>query len=235
MRQMTIWQSISLLWTRFTPLESRLLSEIRSVLPEAARPLYEAQIAAVTRSQRVLKWNEVCYYRMKRRRVCWAGVPLFPCTDEMELAEVRFSVGGERFRATLFSISGHIFAFHMQPGGRDIAFTPWDDSPEVRLLDDPMREPTGQKKAADLLPAWSSFLNSHDRGRLGKWTLHDATTAYSVSLQHGEFLILAEREGDRFFLQRLDPPSDLLYFLDGHDGTPEAFFGTLDSLIGEND
>lgn len=228
---MTWWQYISLLWTKFTPLEKRLLAEVRSVLPEAARPIFDGQVSAITKSQRVLKWNEICYYRMKSRKVSWAGVPMFPCTDEMPLAEVRFKANGKRFKATLFSIEGHIFDFHVQPGARSIAFVPWDDSPKITLLDDPMRQPTGRKKSAVLAAAWSDFLARHANETFVDWTLNDADSAYSVSLEDGEFLILAEREGNEFILQRLEPASDRLFYLQSHDGTPEPLARDLETLL----
>ena len=201
------------------------------MLPETARPIFDAQVSAVTKSQRVLKWNEICYYRIKRWKVSWADVPLFPCTDEMEIAEVRFKVAGKRFKASLFSISGHIFDFHIQPGGRSIAFAPWEDTPKTRLLDDPMRQPTGHRKPAALLSVWADFLRKHGNDKFGEWTLNDAHSAYSVSLEEGEFLILADREGDEFVLQRLEPSSDQLFYLESHDGIPEPLSKDLESVI----
>jgi hypothetical protein len=228
---MTIFQYISLLWTRFTPLEKRLLAEVRAVLPEAARPIFDAQVSAVTKSQRVLKWNEICYYRIKRWKVSWSDVPLFPCTDEMELAEVRFKAAGKQFKATLGSVAGHIFDFRLQPGGRSVAFALWEDTPRTRLLDDPMRQSTGRRNPAALLPAWVDFVKRHENAQSGVWTLYNGDTAYSVSLETGEFRILAEREGDEFVLQRLEPPSDQLYYLESHDGIPEPLSKDLESVI----
>jgi hypothetical protein len=149
----------------------------------------------------------------------------------MALAEVRFKVNGKRFKATLFSIKGHIFDFHVQPGGRSIAFTPWDDSPKVTLLDDPMRQPIGRKKPALLPPAWTDFLARHSNETFVDWTLNDADSAYSISLEDGEFLILAEREGDEFILQRLEPASDKLFYLQSHDGTPEPLAKDLETVM----
>jgi hypothetical protein len=228
---MTFFQYVSLLWTRFTPLEQRLLAEVRGVLPEAARPIFDAQVAAINHSSRPLKWNEIYYYRKRRGKVFWADVPSFPCTDEMELAEVRFRAAGKRYKAVLSSIQGHISDFYIRPGGRLIAFAPWEDTPQTRLLDDPMRQPTGRKKLAALLPVWVEFLARHGNGQSGDWTLHDADSAYTVSLEDGMFLVLAEREGDEFVLQRLEPLSDELFYLASHYGTPEPLRKDLESVI----
>jgi hypothetical protein len=228
---MTIFQYISLLWIRFTPLEKRLLSEVRSVLPEEAKPIFDAQVSAITKCQRISKWNEISYYRMRGGKVSWEGVPLFPCTDEIEIAQVRFKSGGKRYKATLISIAGHIFEFRLQHGGRAVAFTPWESPPQTTLLDDPMRQPTGKRKPAVLLPAWADFLNKQGSSPCEGWTLYDETSTYSVSLDTGEFLILAEREGNKFVLQRIEPPSEHPYYLDSHDGTPELLSKSFEAVI----
>jgi len=174
---MTILHDISLLWTRFTPLEKRLFAEVRAVLPEAARPIFDAQVSAVTKSQRVLKWNEICYYRMKRGKVSWSDVPLFPCTDDMELAKVRFKADVKRFKAILGSVAGHIFDFRLQPGGRSVAFALWEDTPSTRLLDDPMRQPTGRSKRVHCCRLGSTFLR--DMGMVNR-----ESGLYTMEIRH---------------------------------------------------
>jgi hypothetical protein len=52
-----------------------------------------------------------------------------------------------------------------------------------------------------------------------------------VSLDTGEFLILAEREGDEYILQRLEPPSKQPYYLDSHGGTPELLLKGFETVI----
>lgn len=229
--KMTLLQYISLLWTRFTPLEERLLSEVRTVLPEVARPIFDAQVSAITNSTRLLKWNEILYYPKRRGKICWEAVPPFPCTDEMELAEVRFKAAGKGFKATLGAIHGHVFDLHIHPGGRQIAFAPWEGTPKSRLLDDPTRQSTSNKRPAVLLPVWNDFLNTHVAGKLKEWDLYTAESAYSVSLESGEYLILADRERDEFILQRMEPPSDQLYYLESHDGTPEPLSKELEEVM----
>ncbi len=76
-------------------------------------------------------WAEIDLYRLRHRRRDWTGVPMFPCTDEFGLAEVRFRVAGRQFKSVLSSISGHVFDFATTPGPRDIAFRQWDARPDV--------------------------------------------------------------------------------------------------------
>jgi hypothetical protein len=46
---MNILQRLSLLWTRFSPLEERLLAAVRGVVPEGAQPVFDAQVADTAR------------------------------------------------------------------------------------------------------------------------------------------------------------------------------------------
>jgi hypothetical protein len=63
------------------------------------------------------------------------------------------------------------------------------------------------------------------------WTLYDATTARSITLDEGEFLLLAERDGDEFVLHRREPPSDVVFGLASHDGTPEPIPGAVEDFL----
>jgi hypothetical protein len=108
---------------------------------------------------------------------------------------------------------------------------PWEDTPKTKLLDDPMRQSTGRRKLEPVLPAWADLLNERENGQLENWALRNGDSAYSVSLENGEFLVLAERQGYEFVLQRLDPPSDRLYYLESHDGRPEPLSERLELAI----
>jgi len=55
-------QWLALLWRNFSPLEERLFAAVRPVLPAVAQSILDAQIAAVTRTQRHPRWTEICYY-----------------------------------------------------------------------------------------------------------------------------------------------------------------------------
>lgn len=225
--------SLSLLWRRFTPLEERLLSAVRSVLPSGAQLTYDAQVAAVTRVQRLPPtWSEVDFYCLRLGKVDWSLVPSFPCTDEFRLAEVRFRVAGTSYRTVLACIAGHVFDLATTPGPKSVAFTPWDSQPNVTLLGDPQRPPTGRKEPESPAPAWRSFLERHPGSPPRDWVLHDATTAYRVALSDAEYLVLAERAGEEFILQRLYPPADGLFRLQGSDGVPERLTRDLHQALG---
>jgi len=216
----TIGNRIKLFWRRFSPLEEKLLAAVRKALPPAALPTFDAQVAAINRVQRLPHWTEIDFYHLKGGKSDWASVPPFPNAGEFPLAEIRFAVGGRRFKAILSSITGHIFDFRIQPSPSSIAFLDWDDEPVVRLLNDPLSA-VASKQIAPVPKVWLDFITSHDPAMTSDWTVFDANTARFVSLESGEFVVLAEREGPEFLLHRVEPTASSLFYLEAHDATPE--------------
>ncbi len=228
---MTIAQRLSLMWRRFSPLEERLIAAVREVLPSQAQAIFDAQIAGITLVQR--HPNEICFYRRVSGKVDWSGVPTFPHTGGFRLAEVRFSVAGWRFKATLPSIGGHAFDFTVTPSPKAIAFADWDAAPSTSLLADPLT-PQSARKPQSIPDSWREFL-AHHRALARDWTLHASDTAFSTVFADGEFLVLAERDGDQFVLHRIEPPASTLFYLDSHDGTPEPIDGDIPDVFRQAD
>jgi len=226
-------QRISLLWRRFSPLEERLVAVVRQALPPQAQSIFDSQVAGITLVQR--HPNEICFYRKRSGKVDCSDVPAFPRTGEFRLAEVQFSVAKRRYKATLTSIHGHIFDFTITPGPKAIAFAEWDAAPSARLLSDPLA--IGSSNEPPPIPdLWREFLTKHQKQDLGDWTIHDAKTAYRTAFADGDFLVLAEREGDQFVLHRIEPPASTLFYLDSHDGKPELIKGdVIEILLQPND
>jgi hypothetical protein len=216
-------ERLSLLWKRFSPLEERLIEEVRRILPEAARGAFAAQVAGINRVQRSPpSWGEICFYRMRWGKASWVGVASFPCTDEFRLAEVRFKAGGRRFKSTLTCVRGYILDFATSPGPRSVAFAAWEGEAKAVLIGDPLRAPSGRREPEVLPRVWDAVLERRGRGPWGEWEVHDSSTAYRLALDDGEYLVLAEREGDQLILWRIEPPSEGLFHLPNHDGVPEA-------------
>jgi hypothetical protein len=228
-------QRLTLLWKTFTPLEEQLFAQIRTVLPESMLPIFDAQVAAINRVQRLPPtWSEIDYYCLRGRRSLWSTVPQFPCTDEFRVAEVMFHVEGVLYRAVLTSIEGHVFDFAIVPGPRKIAFAKWTEPARVTLLGDPRRAPTGHKEPEVLPPVWEDFLRRHPEEPSSGWALYDAATAYRVALPDAEYLILAELHGPQLLLYRLGSQDSGLFYLRDDHGVPEPFLGNLDELIGSS-
>ena len=224
---------LTLLWKRFTPLEERLLSAVRSALPSDTQPTYDAQVAAVTRVQRLPPtWSEIDFYCLRLGKVDWSQAPSFPCTDEFRLAEVRFRAGGTSYRTVLSCIAGHIFDLATTPGPKSVAFTPWEAEPNVTIVGDPQSPSIGHKEPESLTLAWRLFLERHRGAQPPGWVLHDATTAHRVALTDAVYLVLAERGDEEFILQRLYPPAEGLFHLQGTDGVPEPLTRDLHQTLG---
>lgn len=226
---MNIVQRLSLLWTRFSPLEEHLIAAVREVLPEPAQPVLDAQVAGITLVQRLPGWTEIDFYRRRNGKTDWSDIPAFPRTGEFPLAEVRFSVAKRRYKATLSSIGGHIFDFGITPGPKSVAFVAWDGPASTRLLADPLVVDPG--RMPEPIPvAWREFLARSQGPPPGEWTFHSADSARRITLEEGEFLILAERPGDEYVMQRIEPPASVFY-LASHDSTPEPITGELSDVF----
>ena len=193
--------------------------------------MFDAQVAAITRVQRLPpSWNEISFYRIKHGKVDWSDVVLFPCTDEIRLAEIRFAVQGT-YKATLISIAGHIFQLIITPSPKAVMFSDWDTPPAVQLFDDPLRVPLG-RKAPETIPAqWQNVRQRYGSESCAGWLLHDENTAHRVALSDAEYLIVGENEGVEYLLYRVEPATEELYYLEHYDGVPVPFRGKLESLL----
>lgn len=221
-----------MLWRRFTPLEKRVLAAVRDVLPPETRATFDAQVSAINRVQRLPpSWSEVSFYRMRWGRPDWSGVPMFPQAGELRIAEVRFRAGGRRYRAVVSCVGGYIFDLAVSPRPKDIAFASWDAGAEATLLADPQRVEAGEQSGEALPAAWTALLESGWSS--DRWALHDGTTAYRVTLDDGEYLVLAERQGEEFLLHRLEPPASGFFLCRTDETTPRPVHGTLTGALGE--
>ncbi len=216
---MRLWQRLALLFQRFSPLEERLLKAVRDVLPADAIPAFDRQVESINRVQRLPHWAEIDFYRMRRGKVDWTGVRAFPRASEFPLAEVRFRAGGQRYRARLSCIGGHIFDFAITPPARDVAFSEWEGQPVTVLLGNPMDE-AAPKPPEPVPEAWSKALAGRKVPAHAEWSFHEPDSVYRVVLEVGEFLVLGERTGADFLLYRLDPEPQEFFVQCGHDGSP---------------
>jgi hypothetical protein len=226
------FRKLTLLWKRFSPLEERLLSSVRSVLPAGAIAMFDAQVAAITRVQRLPPlWNEISFYRIKRGKPDWSGISLFPCTDEFCLAEIRFMVQSKPYKAALTSISGHIFDLTITPSPKHVAFSEWDAPPAVQLLDNPLRASVGAKAPEAIPTQWQNVRQRYGGESSCGWLLHDENSAHRVAFSDAEYLIVGEKEGVEYLLYRVESTADGLYYLEHDDGVPEPFRGRIESLL----
>jgi len=156
---------------------------------------------------------------------------MFPCADEFRLAQSEFRIAGRAYKAVLHCINGHIFDFAITPGPRNVAFEPWEEGPTAVLLRDPLLAASGKREAESLPVQWQKFLERHWGDRPRGWVLYDETTAYRVVIDDAQYLILAEREGPRFILHRVEPSGDRLYYLNHADRIPQPLDRELEILM----
>jgi hypothetical protein len=221
-------RNLRLFWKRFTPLEERLFTEVRKVIPIAAQAMFDDQVAGINHVQRLPPgWSEIDFYSRRN----WTRVLMFPNTDEFRLAQVKFRIAAKAYKAILSCINGHIFDFAITPGPRDVAFNEWEGEPTTVLLGDPLRSPSGRKDLEAVPVEWQNFLARQSDESLSKWVLYDETSAYRVVINDAQYLILAEREGPQFILQRLEPPDEQLYYLRHHDDTPRPIDSEIHSFM----
>lgn len=95
---MTVSQRVTLLLRLFSPLEDRLLAAIRGVLPPEALHTFDVQVQAINRVQRHPEWTEIAYYSMRRGKVDWTQVPLFPRVNEFPWRKCAFELGAVNSR-----------------------------------------------------------------------------------------------------------------------------------------
>jgi hypothetical protein len=158
-------------------------------------------------------------------------VPLFTCKDEINIAEVRFSAGGQGYKATMGCIAGRLFDIQIHPSPKGIAFARWDATPTVLLLDDPLRQSADCKVARLILPQWNAYLEAHRSDCPPNWRLHGGHSAYRLVFEQGEFLVLAESDRGQRILQRIDPASGTLFYLASRDEIPKPLDAELALII----
>jgi len=122
------------------PLEIKLIDALGAALaPEASRLLVK-QVDAVNRVQRHANDKEVNLYQIRRGRVSFEGIPMFPLTtQEAKLGTVTYKVTGESRtrRVDFWLVRGHLFSlqFRESPRGIDAEQA---DIRDVKLHADPM-------------------------------------------------------------------------------------------------
>jgi hypothetical protein len=138
-------------------------------------------------------------------------------------------VAKRRYKATLHCIRGHIFDFAITPGPKAVAFAAWEAPGSARLLANPMVAHPG--RMPEPIPfAWREFLANGPARRSGEWIFYNADTARRVTLDEGEFLILAEHPDDKYVMYRIEPPASVFY-LASHDSAPESIKGELSDVF----
>jgi hypothetical protein len=126
----------------FKPLERHLLDAVGGRLQHPARELYERQLEAVNKVQRLGGSREVNLYRMRGGRP--QNDPRIAFADrrlEVELARVRFRIHGEGVNRllTLYMVDGFVFSLVFDPPAEPVQQRDDLEVVDIELLVDPMR------------------------------------------------------------------------------------------------
>jgi len=98
---------------RLSDLEKRILDCVRAQLDERFRPLWDKQIQAINKFQRLPEGVEVDFYRMKAGRPTFAPELAFPNkTEELQLAkvEIKLTNAPEKLVARVSCVKGFLFS-----------------------------------------------------------------------------------------------------------------------------
>lgn len=160
-----IYKIIARTRSRFTPLEKHLLVAVGAALPPQAGKLFQAQIAAVNKVQRLGNAREVNFYRMRSGKPFNEPATAFADRRrEAELARVRFRVPGETVtrRVTIYTVKGFVFSLVFDPPAAPIDCRDDVEILSVEPLGDPMRArepppaaaPSNARRLAGVLKRW---------------------------------------------------------------------------------
>lgn len=213
---------IRLFFRKFTPVEERVLSEIRAVLPAAARQKYDRQISQINSVQRILDWTEINFYSIKRFRVVWESESLFSEKGEFKLAEVKFVLDAVEYNATIIAVSGRIFSLVIRPSIKKSCFRPVAEIQGCRLLRDPERICIDETTAPNHPVSYLEWFKRPSGHHVAGWTVNAPEDVHSVCLPSGDFLVLAIGEDGAFLLSRDTPADNEIYRVESADSDPVA-------------
>ena len=98
--------------SRLSDLERQILDCVRARLDERVLPLWDKQVQAINKVQRLPEGVEVNFYRMKRGRPVLDPELAFPNkTEELQLAkvEVKLANAPQKLVALVWSVNGFLF------------------------------------------------------------------------------------------------------------------------------
>jgi hypothetical protein len=194
---------LSLLLRTFTPVEERLLDEIYKALPEHIRGVYLEQTQSINKVQRYLDWTEINFYHFREGKSDWGSVQRFRRTDEFTLASVGYRIKGIDFETRLKGVSGHIFSLITRPSIKQCSFEEIAAIHYVRIHNDPKLLSSTEIPARDKLPPeYLEHIEKEGIYSIGGWNILEPKEVYQISLSTGDFLILAEKQGEEYLMTR---------------------------------
>lgn len=100
-------------------LEKLILTSVGSKINERLRPIWDGQIQAINKVQRLPEGVEVNFYRMKGGRPTFEAELAFPNkTEELQLArvEIKLTNARQKLVAQVWCVKGFLFSIEYQGG-----------------------------------------------------------------------------------------------------------------------
>lgn len=100
-------------------LEKLILTSVGSKISERLRPIWDEQIQAINKVQRLPEGVEVNFYRMKGGRPTFEAELAFPNkTEELQLArvEIKLTNARQKLVAQVWCVKGFLFSIEYQGG-----------------------------------------------------------------------------------------------------------------------
>lgn len=205
-------QRLSLIWKTFTPLEEKILSEIEKLLSSEAKNKFQKQWKGINYVQRLLDWTEINFYVRKAGKVQWDANILFANTKDLNLAVVEYRIKNKLFRSTLHAVNGHIFSLVSRPGIKDYAWGTIEMITKTKLLNDPEKIATGTRQFNHLPSAYLEWLEKQGAVQMNGWQIFNKNEIYLVSLKSGDYVLLADRQGNEYLLAKAEGTDNNIYY-----------------------
>ena len=193
----------------FRPHELVVIDAIAAELAVEARSLLERQVEATRRIVRLFDDREVYLYPSRGRSQRHDPATLFPNLTERDdkLAAVAIQGSSHSGTADAHVVHGHLLELVFRPRPRDLGDPGSVRVTRVRILADPMRSPDGDPPA-DLV----ARLEPAVRREVEAIWAADASTPlmtsdelYTVDLDDGEYVALAQLDDSTLLLAAVDP------------------------------
>ena len=208
------------------------MASVRSVLPAAAIPIFDTQVAAITRVQRTPpSWDPVGS-RIRAASLTGVALPCFPApTNFSRVAENSLHCPRQAVQSSLDEhCRAHFRPDHYaQSEARRILRV--GGATGGQTVGQSLSRPIGAKSPRDYWPQWQNILQRYGDQFPARWLLHDENTAHRVALSDAEYLIVGEKEGVEYLPYHVEPAIEGLYYLEHYDDTPEPFRGKIESLL----
>ncbi len=193
----------------FRDYELRVIDLVRSGLDERGAALLDLQIASIEMVQRMFVDQDVLLYPNRRRPQRHDPAIAFPNrADELRLATVRLAGSNGKGKAVIHVVRGHIFEVDFRPSPKRLGERSSIRTTGITLHADPIIPDDGAG-AGRLLATLDGRTRAEYEAIVaensGTSVLSGLDDLYSIHLDDGEYLMLAQLPDTRFVVAPTHP------------------------------